>query len=102
MQLILVRVPVKVAYRSMTVRVESYFHATYLSRSISECCVSVNESYRLKVHSYLYATSPGESVCVSGLLVQTSTDCSHRAITVQLILVKVPAKVDCPSTTSTD
>ena len=48
--------------------------------------------------SYLNATYSGGSICVSGLLVHTGTDCSHRAITMLLILVEVA----CRSTTVTD
>ena len=64
-------------------------------------------SCRLKAQSYLHATYLsgsicGGSICVSGLLVHTITDCNHRTITMLLILVEVPVKVACWSTTVTD
>ena len=39
---------------------------------------------------------------MSGLSVYTFTDCSHRAITMLLIIVEVPVKVACLSMTVTD
>ena len=97
----LVEVYVNVACRSTTARLkaQSYLHATYISGSIYHSGLSVHDSHRL---SYLHATFSGGSICVSGLSVHRVTDCSHRAITMLIILVEVPVKVACPSTTVTD
>ena len=91
-------------YDSHRLKAQSYIHANYLSGShmICKSGLSVLESHRLKAQSYLHATCSGRSICVSGLSVHTFTDCSHRAITMLLILVKVPVKVACRSTTGTD
>ena len=58
--------------------------------------------HRLKVHSYLHTTYSGGSICVSGLSVHTVTYCSHRAITMPLIVEEVLVKVACQSTSVTD
>ena len=52
--------------------------------------------------SYLHATYAGGSICECGLSVHSVTDCSHRAITMQLTVVEVLVKVACQSTTVTD
>ena len=64
--------------------------------------VKVAYSHRLKAQSYLHATYSSGSICVSGLSVHKVTDCSHRAITMLLILVEVHVKVAYRSTTVTD
>ena len=88
-------------YDSHRLKAHSYVHATYLSGSICKSGLSVHNSHQLKAQSYLNATYSGGSICVSGL-VHTGTNCSHRAITMLLILVEVPVKVACRSTTVTD
>ena len=87
---------------SHRLKTQSYLHSTYPGGSICECGLSVYDSHRLKAQSYLNATYSGGSICVSGLLVQAGTNCSHRAITMLLILVEVPVKVACRSTTVTE
>ena len=81
MLLILMEASVKVACRSTTA---------------TDC------SHRLQPQSYHHATYSGGSICESGLSVQESQDCRHRAITILLILVEVSVKVACRSTTATD
>ena len=75
-------------------------YATYLSGSGQPHVKVAN--HRLKEQSYIQAIYFGGSICVSGLSVHTVTDCSHRAITMQLIVVEVLVKVACQSTTVTD
>ena len=87
---------------SHRLKAQSYFHATYPSRSIWKSGLLVHNSHRLKAQSYLHATYSGGSICVSGLSVYTFTACSHRAITMLLIIVEVPVKVACLSMTVTD
>ena len=70
--------------------------------SICKSGLSVHNSHRLKAQSYLHATYSGKSICVGGFSVHTVTDCSHRTITMLLILVEVPVKVACQSTTVTN
>ena len=83
-------------------QLQSHHHATYPSGSTCESGLSVHSSHRLQPQSHHHATYPGGSICVGGLLVHTGTDCSYRAITMLLILVEVPVKVACRSTTVTD
>ena len=123
MLLIPVEVSVNVTCQSTTLKAESYLHATYPSKSICECGLSVHEIHRLKAQSYLhatylsgsigllvqdshrlkaqsypYTTYSGGSICVSGLSVKEDTDCSTEL----LFLVEVFVKVACQSTTATD
>ena len=77
---------------------EVYVHATYLSGSICKSGLSVDECHRLQTQSHHHATYSGGSICVSGLSVQEDTECSTEL----LILVDVPVKVACRSTTATD
>ena len=76
--------------------------ATFSGRSICESGLPVHNSHRLKVHSYLHTTYSGGSICVSGLSVHTVTYCSHRAITMLLIVEEVLVKVACQFTIVTD
>ena len=54
--------------------------------------------HRLQPQSHHHATYSGGSICVSGLSVQEDTKCSTEL----LILVDVPVKVACRSTTATE
>ena len=84
---------------SHRLQAQSNHHATYSGGSICESGVSFHDNHGLQPQSYHH---PGGSICESGLsgivsvkVACPSTDCSHRATTMLLILVEVSVNVAC-------
>ena len=100
---------------SHRLKAQSYLHANY--KYLCKWLVGPH-SYRLQPQSHHRATYPSGSTRESGSICEnhtvvevsvkvacqstTVTDCSHRAITMLLLLLEVFVKVVCRSTTATD